>query len=153
MLYKVILIGRLAADPELKYTASGIAYLKFNIAVNRRYKKDTGEQQADFIPVTAWRQTAEFICKYFSKGQMIVIEGTLQNNNYTDQNGVKRYSMNVNTENVNFCGSKADNGSAPASGSQPAYQNTYQKSNQPEDVQLGDLDDFAEIIAGDAVPF
>ena len=153
MLNKVILIGRLTADPELRYTTSGTAYLKLNVAVNRRYKKDDGEQQADFIPVTAWKKTAEFISKYFFKGQMIIIEGSLQNNNYTDQNGVKHYSMNVNAENVNFCGSKADNSSTPASDSQSASQNTSQKPIQAEDIQLGDLDNFADIIAGDDPPF
>lgn len=149
MLNKVILMGRLTADPELRQTENGTAYIQFKVAVNRQYKKDNGEQQADFIPVTAWRKTAEFISKYFYKGQMIIVEGTLQNNDYTDQNGVKHYSMNVNAERVNFGGSKADNNSGQTANPQPVQQ----QSNTSEDIPLGDLEDFAEIIAGEDPPF
>lgn len=96
MLNKVIIMGRLTADPELRQTPSGISTCRFSVAVDRGYKsKDTGERQTDFIRVTAWRQTAEFVSRYFSKGKMIIVEGSLRNNDYTDANGVKHYSMDV----------------------------------------------------------
>lgn len=146
MLNRVILIGRMTADPELRQTQSGISFVKFNIAVNRKFKDDNGERQADFISITAWRKTAEFIADYFSKGQMIVIEGSLRNNNYTDANGVKHYSMDVLADNVSFAGGRNDNYTANTP-------QTKQVSNPAEDVPLGDLADFEEVIAGDEPPF
>ena len=106
MLNCVIIMGRLCADPELKQTSSGLSYCKIRVAVNRPYSKDAEEQKADFINVTCWRQTAEFVCRYFNKGKMIVVEGSLQNNDYTDSNGVKHYSMDVVARNVSFGESK-----------------------------------------------
>ena len=108
MINTVILMGRLTADPEIKTTSSGISFCKFTVAVDRNFAdKTTGERQADFISCVAWRQTAEFINKYFSKGKMIIVEGTLQNNNYTDSNGVKHYSYNVVADSVSFGESKS----------------------------------------------
>ena len=102
MLNKVILMGRLTADPELRQTPSGVSSCRFSVAVNRNYtSKETGERQTDFINVVAWRNTAEFVSRYFSKGKMIIVEGSLRNNNYTDQNGVKHYSMDVQADNRN----------------------------------------------------
>lgn len=148
MLNKVIIMGRLTADPELRQTPSGISTCRFSVAVDRGYKsKDTGERQTDFIRVTAWRQTAEFVSRYFSKGQMIVIEGSLRNNNYEDQNGVKHYSMDVLADSVSFAGSRNDNNYTANT------PQTTQVSNPVEDVQLGDLADFEEVIAGDDPPF
>ena len=142
-------MGRLTADPELRQTASGIASCNFSIAVDRAYRtKDTGEKQVDFIRVTAWRQTAEFISKYFSKGKMIIVEGSLRNNDYTDANGVKHYSMVVNAESVHFAGDKSDNTSAAAA---PRQQ------NQPKTTQTTvddlDLGDFEDILSEGDVPF
>ena len=102
MINTVALMGRLTADPELKHTPNGVAVVPFCIAVNRKFK----DQQADFINCVAWRQTAEFICKYFGKGQMIALEGTIQTRNYTDQDGNKRNATEVLVENVGFCESK-----------------------------------------------
>lgn len=108
MINTVILMGRLTADPDSGQTQSGTAYCRFTVAVDRKFAdKTTGERQADFINVVAWRQTAEFINKYFSKGRMIIIEGSLQNNNYTDKNGVKHYSYDVVADNVSFGETKA----------------------------------------------
>lgn len=108
MINTVILMGRLTADPEIKTTSAGISFCKFTVAVDRNFAdKTTGERQADFISCVAWRQTAEFINKYFSKGRMIIIEGSLQNNNYTDKNGVKHYSYDVVADNVSFGETKA----------------------------------------------
>lgn len=99
----VSLIGRLTADPELKHTQSGVAVTRFNIAVDRAYTKQGEERQADFISIIAWRQTAEFVCKYFSKGQRIALTGRIQTGSYTDQNGSKRYTFDVVAEGVEFC--------------------------------------------------
>lgn len=136
MLNRVILMGRLTADPELRQTQSGISFVKFNIAVDRKFKNDNGEHQTDFISVTAWRKTAEFVSRYFSKGQMIVIEGSLRNNNYEDQNGVKHYSMDVLADSVSFAGSSNDNNYT---------------ANTPQTTQASNP--VEEIIAGDEPPF
>jgi single-strand DNA-binding protein len=107
MLNKVIIMGRLTKDPDLKNTQSGVAMCRFSVAVERQFKdKVTGERQTDFLDCTAFRGTAEFISRYFAKGNMILVEGNIQNNNYTDNNGVKHYSNNIMVENVSFCGGK-----------------------------------------------
>lgn len=105
MLNKVILMGRLTKDPELKYTPSNVAVTSFTIAVDRRYQKD-GNKQADFIPIIAWRNTAEFICKWFSKGRLICVSGSLQARTYDDKDGKKVYVTEVVADEVNFCGDK-----------------------------------------------
>ena len=120
MINVVVLMGRLVADPELKSTANGIATTSFRIAVDRNFaNKQTGERQADFINIVAWRQTAEFICKYFRKGSMIAIEGSLQTRNYEDKNGNKRTAYEVVANNVSFTGSKSESGTAGAAPSVP----------------------------------
>ena len=106
----VSLIGRLTAEPELKHTQSGLATVRFTIAVDRQYTKQGEERQADFISIVAWRQTAEFICKYFSKGQRIALTGRIQTGSYTDRDGNKRYSFDVLAENVEFCEKKSEGG-------------------------------------------
>lgn len=102
---KIILKGRLIADPELRTTQSGIACTRFKVAVDK-YSKDKDNKAADFIDCDAWRNTAEFIAKYFTKGQEILIEGALHNNNYEKSDGTKVYSYVVTAERVEFCGSK-----------------------------------------------
>lgn len=127
MFNRIILMGRLTKDPELKTTQSGVTMCRFSIAVDRAYSKGQ-EKQTDFFDITAWRQTAEFVSKYFSKGKCILIEGKLQNNNYTDQNGVKQYRNAIIADNVAFCGDKSgnqQNGQAPPA--QQPYQNQYQQ--------------------------
>lgn len=118
MLNVVVLMGRLTADPELKRTASDIAVTSFSIAVDRGANKQ-GERVADFINIVAWRHTAEFICKYFRKGSMIAIEGSLQTRNYEDKNGNKRTAYEVVANNVSFTGSKSESGTAGAAPSAP----------------------------------
>lgn len=107
---KVILIGNLTADPELKQTQSGTSVCSFSIAVNRRFSKD-GEQACDFINVQAWRQTAEFVTKYFTKGKPILVCGQLQTRTWTDKEGNKRYATEVVADEVSFVGSN-DNAAA-----------------------------------------
>lgn len=112
-LNKIMLIGRLTADPELKQTQSGIPVVTFSIAVNRRFTKQGEQPQADFIRITAWRQQAEFVSRYFNKGKSIFVLGALQNRNWTDQNGQKHYDFEVVADEVSFVESKSgDDGGA-----------------------------------------
>ena len=148
MFNKTILMGRLVRDPELNQTANGISVCRFTVAVNRPYQKDK-EQQADFINVTAWRGTAEFVDKYFSKGKMIIVEGKLQNNDYTDKEGVKHYSMQVMADGVNFGGSKSDNSStSQAESNSNAIAQTVEGASLPPN-----LDEFEEILSDGEIPF
>ena len=100
-LNKVILAGRIVADPELKQTQSGVALVSFRLAVNRRFSSQQ-QNEADFFNVTAWRNTAEFIAKYFRKGSAICICGSIQNRNWTDQQGVKHYMTDIIADEANF---------------------------------------------------
>ena len=104
---KVILMGRLTAEPEMKQTPSGTAVAVFTIAVNRRFAKE-GQQQADFIRCTAWKQQAEFICKYFKKGSMICVVGNIQTRSWDGQDGKKQYSTDIVVEEVYFTGEKKE---------------------------------------------
>ena len=106
-LNKVVLAGRITADPELKQTQSGISVVSFTIAVNRKYSKE--QQQTDFISVIAWRQTAEFISRYFKKGSAICITGAIQTRSWQDQQGQKRYATEVVADEAMFVDSKSDN--------------------------------------------
>ena len=121
MINSVVIMGRLTADPELKTTNSGLSVTSFCVAVDRPYQKDGKEREADFINVTAWRQTAEFICNYFSKGSMIAIEGPLRTSKYTDKNGNNRTSTFVLANTVSFCGSKSDSQNENRSSSNGNY--------------------------------
>ena len=106
MLNRIIIMGRLTADPELKRTQSGIAYCRFSLAVDRDYKGQNGEKETDFIDVVAWRNTAEFVCQYFGKGRMAVAEGRLQIRDWKDQNGNNRRSAEVVIDSAYFADSK-----------------------------------------------
>lgn len=146
---KVILTGRLTADPELRQTQSGVASCRFTIAVNRRFaNKNTGERQADFISCQAWRQSAEFVSKYFRKGSMICIDGTLRTGSYQDKNhsDVTHYTTDVLVENVEFCGSKKDSGQTQQSSSKT-------NSDGAGSNSFCDLSDFEEILSDGDVPF
>jgi single-strand DNA-binding protein len=108
MLNKIILMGRLTRDPELRRTGSGTAVTSFAIAVDRDFKSQNGEKETDFIDVVAWRTTAEFVSKHFSKGRMAVVEGRLQIRDWTDKDGTKRRTAEVIADNVYFADSKRD---------------------------------------------
>ena len=110
---KVILMGRLTAAPEMKSTGEGTEYCKFTVACDRNFTKKGEEKQADFINCTAWRQTAVFVNKYFSKGSMILVEGQWRHEKYL-KNDETRYSDYCQVENVSFCGGKNESGSAPS---------------------------------------
>ena len=113
---KVVLIGRLTKDPELRYTQSGTAVASFNLAVDRRFANQNGEREADFINCVAWNKTAEFISEYFYKGKQIALEGRLQVRSYDGNDGQKRWVTEVIAEQVEFVGSKNDNNSNQSSG-------------------------------------
>lgn len=132
----ITLIGRLTADPELRQSPSGVSSVRFTVAIDRQYKdKQTGERQSDFISCVAFRQTAEFISRYFSKGKMIALEGSLRNNNYQDKKhqDVMHYSYDVFVEQAEFCGDKSGNGQQNQSGGQQ----TYNQYNAPPQNQQG----------------
>ena len=160
MFNKCIFMGRLCADPEFRQTQSGIPVCRFRIAVNRPKSKD-GNQDADFISCTAWRATAEFISRYFSKGSMILVEGQLRNNDYTDNNGTKHYAMDVLTEQVSFCGSKNEDGCQQQTQAQPQrqasaparQQQTAAPVQKQMQLQVDDLAEFEEILSDGEVPF
>lgn len=149
MLNVVAIMGRLTADPELKTTQQGTYCTRFNIACDRSYSK--GEKQTDFVTITAWRQTAEFICKYFQKGSLIAIDGSIQTNQYKDKNGNNRTSFEVLAKNVNFAGSKSEKSSARSFDEQT---NDYQQqAQQPQTYAQGDADDFSLIDDNEDLPF
>ncbi len=130
MLNRTIIMGRLTADPELRQTQSGVATCRFTVAVDRGYVKQGEERQADFITVVAWRQTAEFVCRYFSKGRMICVEGNLRTSTYQNKtySDVTHYVMEVYADNVSFTGEKvADNGT----NSNAVAQNSYAQQFTP----------------------
>ncbi len=106
MLNRVIEMGRLTRDPELRYTQSQVPVVSFSIAVDRDYKDQSGDRRADFFEVTAWRSSAEFVSKYFSKGKMIIVEGKLRLDQYTTQEGEKRSKVYILADNVRFGDSK-----------------------------------------------
>ena len=150
MLNKIILMGRLTRDPELRRTQSGTAVTSFSLAVDRDFKSQNGEKETDFIDIVAWRGTAEFVSKYFTKGRMAVVEGRLQIRDWTDRDGGKRRSAEVIADNVYFGDSKREGGSdsspAPAYGT-PAPSRGYA-------APAGGQSDFAEIGEEDGeLPF
>lgn len=133
---KVILGGRLTADPELKQTTSGISVCSFSLAVNRKVGKDQ-PQKTDFIDCQAWRQTAEFISRYFKKGSSLCVVGQLQKSEWTDQNGQKRYKVEVVVDEAMFVDSKNDSASGETSGD--GYISEY-ASQMPVTPKFEDVD-------------
>ncbi len=142
----VVLVGRLTDNPELRKTNSDISVTRFSIAVDRQFKSGE-ERQADFINIVAWRQSAEFICRYFTKGQRIGIEGSLRMNRYTDKEGNNRTSYEVVVNNAHFVESKRDSGNA--GGYAPVA-----PASAPQSFSNSDSGDFTEIsTADDDLPF
>ena len=149
MLNVAIIMGRITADPELKQTPNGVYVTSFTVAVNRDYVKQGEERQADFINVTAWRNTAEFITKYFKKGSSIVVKGAIQTRNYTDNQGNKRTFFEIVASDVYFGESKgtgSQNQGQPMSGSFGA---PTEYSAQPPAFSSGSSDDFEIIDDGE----
>lgn len=172
---KVVEMGRLTADPELRQTQSGTAVCRFTIAVNRRFKNQQGEYDADFISCVAWKQTAEFVSRYFSKGSMICVEGSLRTGSYTDRNhsDVTHYTTEVYVENVEFTGEKKQQGTATnyAAAGTPQQERPHfdtindagrnnsaqsmvnQAQNAGVQTQQASFNDFEALIADSDVPF
>ena len=152
MLNVVALLGRLTADPELRHTPQGISVTTFTLAVNRSYVKQGQERQADFIDIVAWRNTAEFICKYFRKGQMMAVNGSIQTRTYQDKNGNNRKAFEILADNVYFADSKQSSGTSDNSSYSAPARESY---SQPEPVSYstGDVNDFAVIDDNEDLPF
>ena len=137
-LNKVILIGNLTADPELKQTPTGISVVGFTIAINRRKAKDAEKAQADFINIVAWRQTAEFVSRYFKKGKPICVCGSIQSRSYTDNQGNKRYVTEVLAGEVGFVESKSE----PAPNSVTYIPDAYTAAPSPQFEDVPDDGDL-----------
>lgn len=167
MLNVAVVMGRLVADPELRHTPSDVAVTSFTLAVDRSYVKSGTERQADFIDVVAWRSTADFVCKYFRKGQMMAVHGSIQTRTYTDKDGNKRKTTEIVANDVNFADSKrSDSGANYGAPSAPSYGNNYGSNNaagnemqrpaysEPAPTySSGNSGDFEEIIGDDDLPF
>lgn len=138
----VCLLGRLTADPELRTTPNGNAITTFTIAVNRTYKDKDGSLPADFITIVAWRQTAELVCKHFTKGRMIAVQGSIQTGSYTDKDGNKRKTFEVLANHVHFADSKRDNTA-----------NSTGISASASDYTNNENGEFEEIMSDDDLPF
>jgi single-strand DNA-binding protein len=142
MLNCAVVMGRLVADPEVRQTPSGVSVCRFTVAVDRSYVKQGEQRQADFIDILAWRQTAEFVGKYFQKGSMIAVQGSIQTGSY-EKDGIKRRTFEIVADNVSFCGSKSESGNtAPRNDfdSAPSFSN-------------GSVDDFSASADDDELPF
>ena len=165
MLNRVILMGRLVSDPELKTTGTGISVTSFRIAVERSYAKQGEERKADFFDIVCWRNQAEFVCRYFGKGAMIAIDGQLQSRTYQAKDGTNRYVVEVVADSVSFTGERRDNsgGYNQSYGGNQSYGNqsyggnqSYQQevsAPQPASYQSGANSDFQDMPLDDDLPF
>lgn len=148
---KVILIGRLARDPEMRTTSSGISMTRFTIAVSRPFNAQDGQQQTDFINCITWRRQAENVAKYCAKGSQIAVEGRIQVGSYDAQDGTKRYTTDIVCDNVTFLGTKSGN----TNFSNENYDNAGASSAPTADVSEDPFKDFGDEIAlsDDDLPF
>ena len=134
MLNTVILMGRLTADPELKKTPSGVSVTTFTVAVTRSYVKQGEERQSDFIECVAWRNTADFICKYFRKGQMTAVQGIIQTRSYEDKQGNKRKAVEVLVDKAYFCGDKKTEAKPDFNGFSQGSEDDFSQISDDEDM-------------------
>ncbi len=132
MINNAVIMGRLTADPELKHTPQGIAVTRFTVAVDRAYQKDKEERKTDFIDVVCWRGTAEFVTRYFRKGSMIAVTGSIQTGSY-EKDGIRRRTFEIVAEKVSFCGGK--------------------KAETQQGIPIENMDDFEEIPDDSSLPF
>lgn len=159
-------MGRLTHDPELRRTPSDKSVVRFTVAVNRQFKNDKGEYDADFINCQAWGQTAEFVTRYFHKGDMIALSGTLRTGSYQDRNhnDVTHYTTDVMVNNVEFCGSKSKNAETggqqavqqPVSNTATNYTTTNTTANTSvtaANTSYSDLSEFEDILSDNEPPF
>ena len=153
MLNVAVIMGRLVADPELRHTANDIAVTSFRVAVDRSYARQGTERQTDFIDVVAWRHTAEFVCRYFTKGQMIAVNGSIQTRNYEDRQGNKRTAVEIVASDVSFTGSKRESGGAGAFDGPPPPQQPPALSEPAPAYSSGSSESFEEMFGDDDLPF
>ena len=152
MLNVVAIMGRLVADPELRTTPAGVNVCQFRIACDRNFARQGEQRQADFVDIVAWRAQADFVCKYFSKGSLIAINGRIQTRNYQDKNDNNRTAFAVVAENINFGGSKGTGSAKVADGGEAAPRSdAWSKADPP--ANYGGVDDFAVIDDNDDLPF
>jgi single-strand DNA-binding protein len=142
MINVTVLMGRFTRDPELHHTTNGVSVTSFTLAVDRSYVKTGAERQTDFIDIVAWRNTAEFVCKYFHKGQLTAIQGSIQTRTYTDKEGNKRKAFEIVADNVHFAEPKRDS-------TQQSNNNTYNQAVY-SDNETGD---FEEMPSDSDLPF
>ncbi len=152
MLNVVAIMGRLVADPELRTTPAGYGVCSFRIACDHSYVQQGQERQADFIDIVAWRQQADFVSKYFQKGSMIAVEGSLQTRQYQDKQGSKRTAVEVVANNISFAGAKRQDSQSVPSYEQQTASHVEQAKAQTGFAQ-GSADDFAVISDNDDLPF
>ena len=152
MLNCAIIMGRLVADPELRTTANGTTVTSFTVAIERSFVKAGEERQADFLDIVAWRSTAEFITRYFRKGSMIAIQGSIQARSYEDKNGNKRKAVEIVADNVSFCGSKSEGGSAGGN-SRYGDEPPVQRQQPAASYSSASVADFSDIQDDDELPF
>lgn len=151
MLNRVILMGRLTADPEHKQTPNGVSVTSFSIAVDRNFSDKDGNKGTDFINIVAWRATADFICKYFTKGRMIAVDGSIQTRNYEDKSGNKRTAFEVVADQVYFGDSKPPEGGSRPASNFPTPPPAFAEPQKGSSFSVGD---FEEIDADDSdLPF
>ena len=146
---RVMLIGRLTAKPELRYTGSNIPYSRFSIAINRTFSNNQGQWETDFINVVGWRKQAENVCNFLDKGSLVAVEGRLQTGNYDDKDGNKRYTMDVVGDNVQFLESKgqAQNRASSMDSTFGGYE--PEPSYPTMDVQNDPFADFGDSVSID----
>ncbi len=165
MLNVAVLMGRLVADPELRHTANDISVTSFTLAVDRSYVKAGSDRQTDFIDIVAWRGTADFVCKYFRKGQLVAVQGSIQTRSYTDNQGNKRKAFEIVADNVHFAESKRDssgggNYAGNNYGGNNYESNPYHSRTEPMIPEQpapaytsGNTGDFEEMPSDDDLPF
>ncbi len=155
MINCAVIMGRITADPELKTTNSGLSVTSFTVAVDRSFVKAGEQRQADFINVVAWRGTADFVTRYFHKGSMIAVQGSIQTRSYTDKQGNKRIAFEIVADNVSFCGSKSDSGQASCSAPADKTETQTEKQSEPTGYfSTAGMNDFDTLdVSDDDLPF
>lgn len=162
MLNVAVVMGRLVADPEIRHTPNDVAVTSFTLAVDRSYVKSGAERQTDFIDIVAWRGTAEFVCRYFRKGQMMAVHGSIQTRSYTDKEGNKRKAFEIVADDVNFADSKRSDSPSGGNSSYGSYGGRAPENDAPQPPAFsepaptyssGTSGDFEEVIGDDDLPF
>ena len=151
MYNRVILMGRLTRDPELRTTPNGVSVATFSIAVDRRFARSGEERKADFFNIVAWRQAADFVSKYFAKGRSILVEGELQNRSYVDKEGVTRYITEVIADNLHFTGEAK--GASSGGGTYANAPHPAEAMNEKPAQAMGNANDFVDTADDEEYPF